>query len=151
MCVGQHPFKSTSISSHAYRSWWCPVHTSAIPSQIWNSGDHPVFHQRCCGFKEEKKYKLLIQSRKLIFEPIIGCKHLIITSGATPIRSAGRAPDRKIHKVKIFYAGWILWVKLKKLWAYTRINIIWLWPWGYSHWECWSCNRWFKNSTTMEE
>jgi hypothetical protein len=30
---------------------------------------------------------------KKIFEPIKGCKHSLIASGATPIESAGRAPD----------------------------------------------------------
>jgi hypothetical protein len=47
----------------------------------------------------------MIQSKKINFDPIIGCKHPIIAPGATPIGSAGRAPDRKGHKVKIFYAG----------------------------------------------
>jgi hypothetical protein len=32
------------------------------------------------------------------FEPIKGCKHPFIASGATPIRSAGRAPDEKKKK-----------------------------------------------------
>jgi hypothetical protein len=29
------------------------------------------------------------------FEPIKGCKHPLITSGATPIGSAGRAPEER--------------------------------------------------------
>jgi hypothetical protein len=40
-------------------------------------------------FKREKD----VQRRHLIFEPIKGCKHPFIASGATPIGSAGRAPD----------------------------------------------------------
>jgi hypothetical protein len=58
------------------------------------------------------------------FEPIICCKHPIIASGATPIRSAGRAPDRKICNVEISCAGKRLWSNSKKHGAYTRINKI---------------------------
>jgi hypothetical protein len=39
-------------------------------------------------FQKEKKSYV-----KKIFEPIKGCKHPLIVSGATPIGSAGRAPD----------------------------------------------------------
>jgi hypothetical protein len=31
-----------------------------------------------------------------VIEPIIGCKHPIIASGATPIGSAERAPDEQL-------------------------------------------------------
>jgi hypothetical protein len=34
------------------------------------------------------------------FEPIKGCKHPLIASGATPIRSAGRAPDETTREKK---------------------------------------------------
>jgi hypothetical protein len=40
-------------------------------------------------FKKDK----VVRRRHLIFEPIKGCKHPFIASGATPIGSAGRAPD----------------------------------------------------------
>jgi hypothetical protein len=46
------------------------------------------------------KYKLC-KLEKLCFEPIIGCKHPIIASGATLIGSTGPAPDRKIIRMKI--------------------------------------------------
>jgi hypothetical protein len=47
-------------------------------------------------YKREKKN--LVNSTKKsctkeIFESIIGCKHPLIASGATPIESASRAPD----------------------------------------------------------
>jgi hypothetical protein len=44
--------------------------------------------------KKEKidKYN---EVEKVYFEPIIGCNHPIISSGATPIRSAERAPNEK--------------------------------------------------------
>jgi hypothetical protein len=37
-----------------------------------------------------------------LFEPIIGYKQPIIASGATPIGSADRAPDRTIDSMKIY-------------------------------------------------
>jgi hypothetical protein len=38
-------------------------------------------------------------------EPIIDCKHPIIASGATPIGTAGRAPDRKIIRKYFLQVG----------------------------------------------
>jgi hypothetical protein len=46
------------------------------------------------------KYEFFLV-KEIKFEPIIGCKHKIIASGATPIGSTYRAPERK-YKVKIF-------------------------------------------------
>jgi hypothetical protein len=46
-------------------------------------------------FKTEK----VVRRRHLIFEPIKGRKHPFIASGATPIGSAGRAPN-EIRKKK---------------------------------------------------
>jgi hypothetical protein len=42
--------------------------------------------------KENYEY---YQSKKLSFQSVIGCKHPIIASGATPIGSAERAPDEE--------------------------------------------------------
>jgi hypothetical protein len=42
------------------------------------------------------------------FEPIKGCNHPLIASGATPIGSADRAPDEKKKKkrdLKLFVQG----------------------------------------------
>jgi hypothetical protein len=43
---------------------------------------------------EGKNYEFC-QSKKSNSEPIIGCKHPIIASGATPIGSAECTPDKK--------------------------------------------------------
>jgi hypothetical protein len=40
------------------------------------------------------------QWRYEIFEPIKGCKNPLIVSGATPIGSAGRAPDEVLKEEK---------------------------------------------------
>jgi hypothetical protein len=68
--------------------------------------------------------------KSILFESIIGCKHPTIGSWATPIGSAARAPDRKIRRWKISHAGQRLMIYSKKLWVYTRINIIRLYPRG---------------------
>jgi hypothetical protein len=47
--------------------------------------------------KVEKIYSRSIKEKscaKEIFESIKGCKHPLIASGATTIRSAGRTPDK---------------------------------------------------------
>jgi hypothetical protein len=56
----------------------------------------------------------LCKSKKLIFEPIIGCKHPIIALGATPIGTAGHAPDRKNQKVKNIFCGTKIMIKPKE-------------------------------------
>jgi hypothetical protein len=45
--------------------------------------------------KKEKIHKYN-KVKKVYFEPIIGCKHPIIASGATPIGSTEHAPDEKV-------------------------------------------------------
>jgi hypothetical protein len=49
---------------------------------------------------EERVTDEIIDESPDLYEPIIGCRHPIIASGATPIGSAGRAPDRKLVKRK---------------------------------------------------
>jgi hypothetical protein len=53
-------------------------------------------------FMELKKEKV-VQRRHLIFEPIKGCKHPFIASGATSIGSAGRAPDEIKREEKTIF------------------------------------------------
>jgi hypothetical protein len=49
---------------------------------------------------EERVTDEIIDESPDLSEPKIGCRHPIIASGATPIGSAGRAPDRKLIKRK---------------------------------------------------
>jgi hypothetical protein len=54
-------------------------------------------------FEKWKDWSAGYQSRVFkLSEPIIGYKQPIIASGATPIGSAGRAPDRTIAKNENF-------------------------------------------------
>jgi hypothetical protein len=56
--------------------------------------------------KEEKERLLILQGKKVtpkkILESIKGCKHPLIASGATTIRSARRAPDEIITKISSY-------------------------------------------------
>jgi hypothetical protein len=122
-CVSQRPVKSclraVTHIGHDDAHW-----TRRQSCQSVKYGHSSYSSAKTSWLREREKVQLWIQSRKINFEPIIGCKHPIVASGDIPIGSAGHAPDRKARKVKIFYAGRRLWVNPKKLWAYTRINII---------------------------
>jgi hypothetical protein len=61
--------------------------------------DHMVKHKKDGRriFKVSKGKKSYV---KKIFEPIKGCKHPLIASGATPIGSAGRATDEIETRVR---------------------------------------------------
>jgi hypothetical protein len=69
-----------------------------------------------------------------LFEPIIGYKQPTIASGATPIGSAGRVPDRKT----ILRKNSTKEMKRKKIRAYDRLQVPDHILRGYSHRERWS-------------
>jgi hypothetical protein len=50
-----------------------------------------ALHKRRNNFEFSKS----IKSNNSNYEPIIGCKHPIISSGDTPIGSTERAPDKR--------------------------------------------------------
>jgi hypothetical protein len=87
------------------------------------------WHTKIYPYKTNRR-----DASRRIFEPIIGCQHPIIVSGATPIGSAERAPDRKdeLRKLKT----------KQKFWAYDRLQVPDHSLEGYSHRERWSCTRW---------
>jgi hypothetical protein len=60
-------------------------HVMAMTSYFW--------HTKAYSYKRNRQDR-----SQRIFEPIIGCKHPIIASGATPIGSTGCAPDDKSNQ-----------------------------------------------------
>jgi hypothetical protein len=73
-------------------------HAKSQPNMIFTFVSQEVYQK-----DDKRKCKWWDSRRKFrAFEPIIGCKHPIIASGATPIESTDRAPDRKLVKRKIF-------------------------------------------------
>jgi hypothetical protein len=67
---------------------------------------------------------------------MLGYKYPNIDSGATPIGSAGRAPDRKFNFEKEFEKK-----KKKTIGAYDRLQVSDHSLGGYSHRERWSRTR----------
>jgi hypothetical protein len=79
----------------------------------------------------EFKRKKSCTKKTFDFEPIKGCRHPFIASGATPIGIAGRTPDeietRRREEKTIFLSLY------SKIFDYSLGE--------YSHWEHWSCTR----------
>jgi hypothetical protein len=78
--------------------------------------------------KEKKRYV------KEIFESIIGCKHPLIASGATPIGSAGREPNEAKASKRSQKEEKAISLSLYSKKIDYSLG-------GYSHQEHWSCTQ----------
>jgi hypothetical protein len=101
-----------------------------------------VFHNYSYFLRESTKSSSPTTGIKILWvvqlESMPGYKYPNIDSGATPIGSAGCAPDRKsILREGIRQEG-----KKKKFWAYDRLQVPDHSLRGYSHRERWSRTRW---------
>jgi hypothetical protein len=87
--------------------------------------------------KEKEQGKNIWKKLKKKLEPIIRCKHPIIALGATPIGSAGRAPNRK----SVSRRNSAKRDDEEEIGAYDRLQVPEHRLRGYSHQECWSHTR----------
>jgi hypothetical protein len=60
---------------------------------VFNSAEKSLSAMTSC--KNIRKNYEFYHLKKSSYEPIVGCKHPIIASGVTPIRSAERSPDKE--------------------------------------------------------
>jgi hypothetical protein len=98
---------------------------------------------------EEKTYEAKFEE---VIEPIIGCKHPIIASGATPIGSAERTPNEQINsqrkwvqksraKDEIYSTGCTVRLKKKKFLSLYSNKKFYYSLRAYSHRERWPRTR----------